>query len=96
MNPSYEFPYKVDKLQSDLSADVVFQDYMKARISTLQHDDDFKAALHAVLERRHAFYKDTIGITIADDIVNGYKRLSLMIKVILTVILRTLKILLMT
>lgn len=74
MNPSYEFPYKVDKLQSDLSADVIFQDYMKARISTLQHDDDFKASLHAVLERRHAFYKDTIGITIADDIVNGYKK----------------------
>lgn len=73
-NSSYELPYKVDKLQSDLSSDLIFQDYMKGRISTLQHDDDFKTALHEVLDRRHAFYKDTIGVTIADDIVNAYRQ----------------------
>jgi len=74
MNPAYELPTKIDKLQSDLSADLIFQDYMKKRIHTLQHDDDFKTALHAVLERRHTYYKETIGLTIADDIMNGYKK----------------------
>lgn len=74
MNPSYELPTKVDKLQSDLSSDLVFQDYMKSRIHNLQHDDSFKLALHAVLERRHTFYKETIGLTIADDIMADYKK----------------------
>lgn len=77
MNPSYELPTKVDKLQSDLSSDLIFQDYMKNRIHNLQHDDDFKSALHAVLERRHAFYKETIGLTIADDIMADYKESTL-------------------
>jgi len=74
INPSYEFPYKVDKMQSDLSADITFQNYMKDRVRTLQHDDDFKSALNEALDRRHAFYKDTVGVTIADDIVNAYKK----------------------
>lgn len=74
MNPSYELPTKVDKLQSDLSSDLVFQDYMKSRLHNLQHDDSFKLALHDVLERRHTFYKETIGLTIADDIMADYKK----------------------
>lgn len=74
MNPSFELPTKVDKLQSDLSSDLIFQDYMKSRIHNLQHDDSFKSALYAVLERRHTFYKETIGITIADDIMADYKK----------------------
>lgn len=74
MNPSYKLPTKVEKLQSDLSSDIIFQDYMKSRIQNIQHDDDFKSAIHAVLERRHAFYKDTIGQTIADDILNDYTK----------------------
>ena len=74
MNPSYELPTKVDKLQSDLSSDLIFQDYMKSRIHNLQHDDSFKAALHEVLERKHTFYKETVGLTIADDIMADYKK----------------------
>jgi hypothetical protein len=72
MNPAYSIPYKVDKLESDLSADLVFQEYMKNRIQTIQHDDDFKKAIHDVLERRHSLYKETIGVTIADDLRADY------------------------
>lgn len=74
-NPEYQIPYKVDKFKSDLSNESILQEYMKKNISKLQyHDEELKSALNGALESRFDFYKENIGHTIAEDVINHLRK----------------------
>jgi len=72
-DPSYELPYKKAKLESDLSNDTIFKNFMISQRLDIKYDDTFAVEIKSAIERRYSFYKDAVGTTIANDIKHSYE-----------------------